>query len=703
MKEVIIGLMKTKIYKIFGIALALVMVFSLAGIITPARQSQAIDIEPVNSLRIYGEGEEDANFPYVDPQAPFDLTSDEATLKDFVVWNPAYMYHLDPESAGLQAPNGNFFQRIVVNGNDANEKVHLRQWYVPKYPEPRGYVWVDMEPELNPEIIKEYTWVLLDTDNNPIAGQPAPELTSFVFPIADNDPDQCGLDSYDAIVGDGVPADITVLNNFRDAFQWDPPGPAGIITAPLIDISTATLTVTQGQIIQFLDHAVEVVSLSSDSMMIRVYYGGNQPDAIIEQRSVKDGDLVSVGRHAVHVQNQVNETAIPQVEFRFDNASTWKSLRPVNEPWYLDVVDVTASAAFLRAGRLILEGETYFVDGLEYDVAKLYGKATASGVGTYLDNLDLSGGPDPEWEIVNPAPAVVHDKLDLKYITIRNPLPKVPVQLEPLTIIKCYFGPDETLPLLPPFNMEHDVIDDVNIPDDINEVDLDGNPVSHADEQYPDNVVDETGDTYGYGNDSHIKMLYNTIAKRRVEDVPPAIEYYIAETKEPRFDQNLLEEKFDITGVGEPEPWQWINIETLPWDYTELVLPEQTDKPTETGYDRGDYILVSSFVAPNSAHEEWDPVRVKFCYDAENGTGIYVNSYGVLLESPVADCGGPYAGEVDEMISISPVSTCGESCPSRARNACGYAPSRMVAMYTFRSRYALRAASMCSSVSMIGT
>ncbi|MFC1938177.1 hypothetical protein ACFLWH_00750 [Chloroflexota bacterium] len=417
--------MKTKMYKIFGTVLALVMVFSLAGVIMPAGQTQAIDIEPVNSLRIYGECENDAGFPYINAQAPFDLTSIEAPPKDFIVWNPAYMYHLDPESAGLQEPHGNFFQRIVVNGNDANEKVHLRQWYVPKYPEPRGCVWVDMDPVKNPEIIKEYTWVLLDTANNPIAGQPAPQLTSFVFPIADNDPDQCGLDSYDAIVGDGIPANITVLNNFRDAFEWDPPGPAGVITAPLLDISTATLTVQEGQIIQFLDHAVEVVSLSTDSMMIRLYYGGNQPDAVIEQRSVEDGDLVSAGRHAVHVQNQVNETANPQAEFRFDNASTWKYLEPVYEPWYLDVVDVTASAAFVRAGRVILEGESYFVDGLEYDVAKLYGKATADIVSpVYEDNRDETLGSDPEWvDDINPtAGDTPHNKLDLKYITIRNPL-----------------------------------------------------------------------------------------------------------------------------------------------------------------------------------------------------------------------------------------------------------------------------------------
>jgi hypothetical protein len=45
-------------------------------------------------------------------------------------------------------------------------------------------------------------------------------------------------------------------------------------------------------------------------------------------------------------------------------------------------------------------------------------------------------------------------------------------------------------------------------------------------------------------------------------------EYFIEEKKEERFDTNFFEEKFTFRD----ELWQWINIETLPWDYTEFVL-----------------------------------------------------------------------------------------------------------------------------------
>ena len=624
------------------------------------------DYANYNSLRLYGEGgvENDAAFPYTDYKGPFDLTSAEAPDKDFVVWNPAYMWHMDLASNGLY---GTYFQKIVVNGNDANEKVHLRQWYVPKYPEPRGCVWVAMTPIPTPDIVKEYTWILLDTYNNPVVGLPAPSLTSFVFPIADNDPEQCGLDSYDAITTDNTLANVTVLNTFRNDFPT-----TGFKT---IDLSTGVLTVVPGDIIQFLDHAARVVSLSPDSMMLEILYGGNQPDAAIDQRSVVDGDVVTSGRHAVHSQSKVMESPLPQVEFLFNNSATWKWLRPITEPWYLDVIDITSTAAFVRAGRLIQEQETFFVDGCEYDVAMLYGVVAV--VDYYKDNdltvdVELTTSLYPETD-------TTHDQLGLKYITIRNPLPKVPVNLEPLTITKCQVFPDEPLPLLPPFNMEHDVIDDINIPEIVSEVDPScGNPVPHADEQWPDNVLptpekdlydtpddpttallpQTTGTPDGYGDQTGIKLAYNTIAERRVMDVEAAVEFFIKEEKEPRFDQNLLEEKFTELNTS-PETWEWINIETLPWDFTELVLPEQTDKPTEAGFTTGDYILVSSFWAPNSNHDTYIPVRVKFCYDAENGTGIYVNSTEMITEPLVADAGGPYSGVVDEPISISGSATGG--------------------------------------------
>ena len=85
------------------------------------------------------------------------------------------------------------------------------------------------------------------------------------------------------------------------------------------------------------------------------------------------------------------------------------------------------------------------------------------------------------------------------------------------------------------------------------------------------------------------------------------------------------------------EEWQWINIETKPWDYTEFVLPERPDiddpGPDE---DNGDYILVSSLKTADNA-------RVKFVYDAAYRrdnlakTGLYVNQYDWCVPVRIVD------------------------------------------------------------------
>jgi len=154
--------MKRKLKFLVSAVGAIALVCSL--VLTAAPAVIGAEETEVNTLRVYGECEFDSEFPYDDMDDPFNLAksaeSDNGlTIKDFIVWNPAYMYHLDPESLGMTGDDGDYFQRIVVNNNDANEKVYLKQWYVPKYEEPKGCVWVDgVETQLTPDIVKEYTY-----------------------------------------------------------------------------------------------------------------------------------------------------------------------------------------------------------------------------------------------------------------------------------------------------------------------------------------------------------------------------------------------------------------------------------------------------------------------------------------------------------------------------------------------------------------
>jgi hypothetical protein len=187
-------------YMVF--ALALVVSLSGAFVVAVAPTSAQAPDE-INTLRIYGKCSENADFPYEDYRGPFVLDDGELNStvlapevppKDFIQWNPAYMYHLDPASNGVF---GTFFGEIKVNNADANEKVHLRQWYVPKYEEPAGLVFSTAQPKVkSPDLVKEYTYIMLDPySNDPIFGNPGE--TRIVLPIADQNQEQVGLDSYD--------------------------------------------------------------------------------------------------------------------------------------------------------------------------------------------------------------------------------------------------------------------------------------------------------------------------------------------------------------------------------------------------------------------------------------------------------------------------------------------------------------------------
>jgi hypothetical protein len=244
----------------------------------------------------------------------------------------------------------------------------------------------------------------------------------------------------------------------------------------------------------------------------------------------------------------------------------------------------------LKPFRALQTGESFFVDGAEYDVAAI--------------------GVVPE---VN-AQGVPLDQPELKYITLRNPVPKEDVNLTTTSVYKEGVDAiDELIPVLPPFNMTHDIVDDVDVAKDATGLVEDG--------QYLDNALSSDLDP-------------GLIEDRIIKAVDPLEFRWLDETKEERFDTNLLEEKWTYGPCGpDGECWNWINIETFPWDYTEFLLP---DIPDIAG-SHGDYLLVSSFITE-------DGVRAKFAYDGYgdadgtlddeegDGMGLYVNTEAFELE-----------------------------------------------------------------------
>jgi len=254
--------------------------------------------------------------------------------------------------------------------------------------------------------------MFLDTNRNPYPskGCDLSKVTQFLLPIADNS-DQIGLDSFDAN-GDGSP-DYVVLNKFYDS---DYP--------KTLDISTNQIELHVGDTLQFLDYKIKLVEVAQTYIKVNIYFQGNKNDELL-----KNGE-----NYIIPIPNPPYYTGFCAGRH---NAYDLNQLAPIERPWYLQVLAANPDTAIIvaKAGRLIVEDESFFVDGAEYYVSKIYGEVASS--------QKLQGS--------------------VSYITIRNPLPKnSQVFLDKLTIWKEPIEIGDVIPLLPPFNMVHDMVNDIN-------------------------------------------------------------------------------------------------------------------------------------------------------------------------------------------------------------------------------------------------
>jgi hypothetical protein len=352
---------------------------------------------------------------------------------------------------------------IYVNNNDTWQKVFARQWFVPEYMEPTGDVWANQELMMSEDIVTEYTYMFVDQNYEPVeATARSPDngiWTRFWMPIADNNDSQIGIDGYD-IDGDQNPDMVYLLNvgDFNGDLQKDVRIASGVFQLDIDDE------------LEFLDHKIVVKDVAIDpalSLVVDVYYTGNDVPELLEGGNtlvnIAPGEFMKAGRHMVDVGGPT-----------------------FNQPWVLQVVAV-GNSAYVRVGRQLHEGESFFVDGAEYDVARIFGSDGFNG-----------------------------DKV--KYITIRNPIPEdEDVRFDVLSVTKESVLSNSYLPLLPPFNMKHVMIDDINIPVD-----------SWA-----------THDATYYSEDnSYIYNSYDTVAERIIRDIPALDIYFTAKDTESRFHTN---------------------------------------------------------------------------------------------------------------------------------------------------------------------
>jgi hypothetical protein len=552
-------------------------------------------------LRVYGRCVENAAFPYLTFDGPFNLDSIEAHAKDFVVHNPALFNHFRADK--IAGPEGEdlrpLLNKIKADG-DAHQKVHLRTWYVPKYYEPAGETYPVVDPLVSTaDIVNEYTYLMLDDSSlDPTHGTPG--VTQVAFPLAgagyNNDwggtDNQVGLDRYD--IDDSATHEADELMLVENIVPVAQDTTLGEIWVSADSTESYGMQLGLDDSFDFLDYRVELLDVSTDERKaeIAIYYIGNRDPYLIGQATLqqegwgsgKDAAITQAlfGDIYVNTRDYVEQNWVKAVEYPF-----WVTLEYLGSgsQWHGN------HYALLKPHRVLKAGETFFVDGAEYDVAAIYILANPDGQG-------------PEF----------------KYITIRNPIPKClceendcatevsaatkpccdcDVRINDISVIKKAVRPWDyhKIWVLPPFNHPHDRVDDVDIPDDVQG---DPNGDVYPDWQYPDNPADE------------VCSDCDTIFDRLIPDQDPLVMYWTVEEKEPRFDTNLLEEKF--TELEEPMPggedgelWQWINIETLPWHFTEFLLPDVDDKMCGDPLNscaavesQGDYILVSSFMTEDS-------------------------------------------------------------------------------------------------------
>ena len=553
--------------------------------------------ENVTTLRVYGEcyaiypthsynGTKDFIYPNA-----IDVFDPGVISKDSLTFNPAliYMlYHGEP---------------IRVGGGDASEKVFLRLFYEPCYHHGvddkmdacSSSVLYSVEPF--DAIVTETTYVLTTKDAcRPLAGAPPGELTHFVLPYSYTDPDTPGMDTADIL--------YLAWANYSEK-----------VTNGTIDVEKTYSGILPGTQINFMDHNITYIAKQgNDKISVEVKYVGNMYEAHSDPQTpiyLNEGEKIY-----------------------FDRANHGINYTDACHRWYVKVLSVPdgpSEAIDIVIGRRLVAGETFYVNGVRYDMPAIYVK-----------NTSLDPGMD-----------------EFKFITFQSPIPKCPSSAE------MWYGdldknvddwshvtsqwlanlrPNNTMWLLPPFNEEHLMIDDIGLEK------INTNITGDVDYEVPSSglIIDGMKDPLEF--------------------------WYDKETTEPRFDTSLAErhaywnssaENYTYNDtkalndtVNNSEAWAWWSIYTKPIRYTEFVLPNQEtasdtydeEKSCSVPYnysfpshaDGYEYLLVSSFIAPNSeedqrenqsktrydAHDIIDKngePRVAFEYDAENDTGIYIN------------------------------------------------------------------------------
>ena len=561
-----------------------------------------------SSIRIYGtfdEGPGDLtvtdpetglrpeNPPYTDPVGPFHPQHPQAPRKDFMTFNPAIMDH----NQGY--PELDFIECGVHGVQRPQEKVFKRMWYekewfkdhdrdgcwdvvIDKYnPLTRKYEydktmclkdwniipeWIKVkerqriregnnDPTINdsnvdiygPAIKQEFAYMFLDDERMPIMIGNGSEV---LIPMA-HDPANPyrGLNSFDAD-GDGVRDAVRVESEATLGLDIDHDGkmePMDSVGIGLSGDETVVLVLgdkylNQNDTIQFFDHVVKLKDVQELGAVGSALFDVCDNEGGGSQRC-KENVILSLGQVAYFYRAKPGSPA-------------------GRETFYLRLLsaDAVSKTAVIEVGRMF--GQTYANIG-----ANPYWSQKAFIVDEVFYNVVAIKAQDN----------------CIKYIVFREKLPKMPIKLFGKHLKT--WAPGETLPEMSPFNMNHEVIEDV-----------------------------QNFWTWPYTQQDKIGFKQ----EREALNIT-----YVEEGEEERF-KGELREIYNETCEHE-EFWNVEWFHTQPQQYTAFVMPEDQL-----------YLMTLAWYAPESCitiwnHEPDRPIayytgeRVKFWYDPADNTDIYVN------------------------------------------------------------------------------
>ena len=540
---------------------------------------------------------------------------DKTAPERYTDWSQPFDPSVIPSDSVTFNPALLKWDNLTSNSTNAYEKVYLRGWYEPDctYGSP-GYI--PRKTHHYPAINLEYTFMMIDAQDymplDAVGGTPGdPILNNYVTRLAlpvREIADQTGLGGLELV---GLASVNGTVSNYNKT------------TNGTIRVEKSVL-LSGGEKYRFFDHEVEFVETSIDAeyAILMLRYLGNAEDDYPTMVIVKKCDTYFVKRH--------NELYV--------------AASHPDRTWYLHYQFKTQGhKALITVGKELKKCDVFYVDGVRYDVVS-------------VEVLDTNNDTEAD---------------ALKALTIRTKLPKGNGSVMEESVVSTQnivcVDFNQMLPVLPPFNAIHSIVDDVNVPLWAPLMHFDkwpvGDPVSglpnetfpygerYITQQHPPAAwltffravpigAAPTTDPLlwagpYYPGDANVTwsnwIAYN-VKSRVLDDVLPLDAYYISETKDKRLSTDLLEKLWENETMASDEGWTKMDIQTLPDMYTEFYLPPapdvlgewRADQVNYTQWMPGDYFVMLNVTSPNIVDPNASFNRVSFYYDQSPSSVLVV-------------------------------------------------------------------------------